>query len=492
MDTNLLDFSAIRIDPAWALKIPAALALRRLALPLCVVGDKLVVAMADPSDTATREAIERAAGKPVDARAAAPDDLRRELLRVFGDGRGSDASSGASGRAIAAAAGADDAVAAVEGILRAGILRQASDIHIDPQRDILRIRFRVDGQLEDFLHLPISIQPSLDSRIKVMAGLDIAERRAPQDGAFVWRMPGTSNRPPCDVRVATLPVRFGERITLRLLESGGERLGLDGLGLSDGHLARLRAILARPHGMLLLTGPTGSGKTTTLHAAVQAMLDRGPTNVLSVEDPIEYEIPEIAQAEVDGSDKVSFTKALRSLLRHDPDVIMIGEIRDPESLDVAVKAALTGHLVLSTLHTNDAVSTVSRLADMGLERHLIAATLRLSAAQRLVRGLCPHCRAAYTVGEREAALLRRPDLLGRTAYHATGCLACAGRGGIGRTGIFEFLLPDDEIASLIASGAPDVEIAALLRRRGEPTLSDDAVRKVLDGVTTVDEVLRVV
>ena len=478
----LTDFSDIRIDPAWAMKVPSALALRRLALPLCRVDGSLVVAMADPADATTAEAVARAAGLPVRPLRAEPGALRRALLRVYGDTRAADPAPG----------GADDAVSAVDNILRAAVLRQASDIHIDPMRDSVRVRLRVDGRLEDFLRLPIGMQPALVSRIKVMAGLDIAERRAPQDGAFVWRSPGAGDRPPSDVRVATLPVRFGERITMRLLESGGERLPVEGLGMSEGHLARFRDILARPHGMVLLTGPTGSGKTTTLHAALRTLLAAGSPNILSVEDPIEYEVPEIAQAEVDSGDKVSFSKALRSLLRHDPDVIMIGEIRDTESLDIAVKAALTGHLVLSTLHTNDALSTVSRLADMGLERHLIAATLRLSAAQRLVRSLCPHCRRPYEIPAGEAALLRTPSLEGRTAWRPGGCLRCAGRGGVGRTGVFEFFAPDEEIASLIAAGAPQDRLAAVLRDRGEPTLLDDAVRKVLSGETTVTEVLRVV
>ena len=489
MDTETLDFSRVRIDPAWALKVPSALAMRRLVLPLCRIGDELVVAMADPADAAALEAVSRATGRPVRSVRAAPDALRRQLLRIYGDGRG-DAAAG--NRAIAAAAGADDAVAAVEGILRAGVLRQASDIHIDPMRDRIRIRMRVDGLLEDFLEVPASIQAPLVSRVKVMAGLDIAERRAPQDGAFVWRLPGAPGHPPCDVRVATLPVRFGERVTLRLLESGGTRLALDDLGMSEDHLRRFREILARPHGLLLLTGPTGSGKTTTLHAAVHSLLQAGSPCILSVEDPIEYEIPEIAQAEVDSGDKVSFAKALRSLLRHDPDVIMIGEIRDADSLDIAVKAALTGHLVLSTLHTNDAVSTVARLADMGLERHLIAATLRLAAAQRLVRGLCPECRAPAVLSAAEASLLGRPDAAGSAVRRPVGCLACAGRGHVGRTGLFEYFMPDEEMASLIASGAPEAELVAVLRRRGEPTLADDAMRKVLAGDVSAAEALKVI
>lgn len=490
MDAPLLSLSSVRIDPAWALKLPSSLALRRLALPLCRIGNEVVIAMADPSDAPTLEALSRALATPVRAVRVDSSDLRRELLRVYGDAR-KDASS-VSSRDLLSAAGADDAVAVVEGILRAGVLRRASDIHLDPMRDRVRVRLRVDGRLEDLAELPGSIQASLNSRIKILSGLDIAERRAPQDGALVWRMTSLGESIPYDIRVATLPVRFGERITLRLLESGGDRLALDELGLSPNHLRRMKQVLSRPYGMLLLTGPTGSGKTTTLHAAVRTLLNEGSPNILSVEDPIEYEIPEIAQAEVDSSDKVNFAKALRSLLRHDPDVIMIGEIRDRESLDIAIKASLTGHLVLSTLHTNDAVSTVTRLADMGAERHLIAATLRLAVAQRLVRGLCPHCRTPYALPAQEAALLGNPALEGQTAYRPTGCLSCAGRGHLGRTGLFEFWMPDESLSSMIAAGAPESELSAAARQAGEPSLADDAIRNVLSGACSVAEVLKIV
>ena len=484
---DTVDLDQVRIDPAWALRLPAAIAMRRLVLPLCAVGGELVVAFGDAPDPQTLEAVTRAAGKPIRTVKADAAQLRKHLLRVYGDTR---AAPAAARPAAPAAGSGDDAVALADDILRAAALRQASDIHIDPERDGLRIRLRVDGIIEDFLHLPTAIQPALCSRIKVMAGLDIAERRAPQDGAFVWRMPGAAERTPADVRAATLPVRFGEKITLRLLESGRDRLTLPHLGLSPENLAQFERILDRPHGLVLLTGPTGSGKTTTLYAAIRCLLDRAPLNILTVEDPVEYEIAGISQVEVDSSDKVNFSKALRSLLRHDPDVVMIGEIRDPESLDTAVKAALTGHLVLSTLHTNDAVSAVTRLIDMGLAPHLIAATLRLSAAQRLVRRLCPVCREPYALSAAEAAALDRPAVAGQTGYRSCGCLACAGRGYRGRTGIFEFLIPNAEIASLIAAAVPAGELVAKLRADGVASLADNAVRKVLDGDTSVGEILK--
>lgn len=480
---SLLDLSKIRLDPSWAFKIPATLALRRLALPLCAIDGTLAVAMADPADTATADAISAAAGLPVRPYPAPRDALRAELLRVYGDIRDSAASPTAPDT---------DPVAVTDRILRAAVLRQASDIHLNPGRDALTVRLRVDGRIEDFIQLPPDLAAAVVSRIKVLARLDIAERRAPQDGAFVWtppagRIANAAPPTPMDIRVATLPVRHGERLTLRLLESGRGRLTLPALGLSDADMARFRSVLARPHGLVLLTGPTGSGKTTTLYAAIRALLDGPPLNIVTVEDPVEYEIDGVSQAEVDTTDKVSFAKALRSLLRHDPDVVMIGEIRDETSLDTAIKAALTGHLVLSTLHTNDAIGAVTRLRDMGLAPHLLAATLRLSMAQRLVRRLCPRCREPYVLTEFDAVLLGRPSLAGATAYRPRGCLACAGRGYSGRTGIFELALPTPDLASLIAASAPE---SALRSALPTPTLLDDAISKLLAGSTSLPELLR--
>ncbi|MBP5787813.1 MAG: type II/IV secretion system protein, partial [Kiritimatiellae bacterium] len=293
-----------------------------------------------------------------------------------------------------------------------------------------------------------------------------------------------------DVRVATLPVKHGERVTLRLLSADRENLTLERLGMSGEQLATVERVLDSPHGLMLLTGPTGSGKTTTLYAAIRRLAAMQAGNILTVEDPIEYEIPGVGQAEVDSADKVSFSKALRSLLRHDPDVIMIGEIRDAESLDTAVKASLTGHLVLSTLHTNDAPGAVTRLLDMGLAPHLLAATLRLAMAQRLVRKLCPVCRRPYTMGEEEAVMLGHPELAGKTAWKPGGCLTCAGKGTRGRTGIFELLAPDSELVGAIARGAGAAELERALAARGHRGLAEDAIAKILDGTVTPGDVRR--
>ena len=363
-----------------------------------------------------------------------------------------------------------DPVQIVDRILRAGLFSQASDIHFDPGADALRVRFRIDGCLEEVLRLPLTMQSAVTSRLKVLASLDIAEKRAPQDGGFSWRLSGAGayNTSPLDVRMATLPVRNGERLTLRLLESGGKRYTIDDLGMSEVHRQIFDEVLKRPHGLVLLTGPTGSGKTTTLYAAINELMKGEAKNIITVEDPIEYEIDGVAQAEVDSSDKVNFAKALKSILRHDPDIVMIGEIRDAESLDAAVKSALTGHLVLSTLHTNDAIGAVTRLRNMGLANHLIAATLRLAIAQRLVQRRCKACNGEGT------------------------CAVCGGRGYAGRIGLFELFRPDDTAVSLIADGANEATIRASARAAGFTTLAEDAREKVASGITTEPETLKVI
>lgn len=485
-----VSLETLQIDPRWAMQINPAIAMRRLALPICKLGNELIVAMAESSDTQAVSAIEAATGLHVRTVAADQAELRQALLRVYGDARG-----GAMDTATAMEA-SDDPVAIVDSFIRAAVIRQASDIHVEPSRTGLRIRFRVDGILEEFALLPQSIQAAICSRIKVLAGLDIAEKRAAQDGSFTWVPPASTNTRskvhPYDVRVATLPVRYGERITMRLLETGNSRIHLNDLGLSEEHHNQLTGVLARPHGLVLLTGPTGSGKSTTLYASIHHLLETASLNILTVEDPIEYETEGISQVEVDSSDKVNFAKALRSLLRHDPDVVMIGEIRDAESLDAAVKAALTGHLVLSTLHTNDAASAVTRLRDMGLEPHLIAATLRLSVAQRLVRRLCPECAEKYALTQDEANCLGRPELAGVDAYKPCGCLACSGRGYIGRVGLFEFMLPTAALAEQIAADAPLGELIEGMKLGKQRFLMDDAIAKIQVGVTSVAEAMKAI
>lgn len=478
-----IDLDQVRIDPAWALRIPVSLALRRRVLPFAVLKKQVYVACTDPTDTTTLDAVGRFTGHQAVPIRVDTEALGRALTRVYGDARGR---SNAPARE---AVEGEDTIALADELLRAAIMRQASDIHIDPAREDVRVRMRVDGVLEEYRRLPSSAHASLCSRIKVLSGMDIAERRAPQDGAFSYQFGVFEKTHEIDVRVASLPTKHGERMTLRLLASQENWLSLEKLGMSTADLATFAATLDQPHGLILLTGPTGGGKTTTLYASVRRLLDGAPLNIITVEDPIEYEIPGVAQVEVDSADKVSFSKALRALLRHDPDVLVIGEIRDLESLDIAVKASLTGHLVFSTLHTNNAVSVVTRLIDMGMPAHLIGATLRLCVAQRLVRRLCQKCRRPVPLGAPHARALGIPEAAGETVYEAEGCLYCAGRGYTGRMGLFECASMDADLSALISRGVPETTLASALHEKNFRTLLADGAAKIRAGLTTVREVL---
>ena len=486
-----IDLDDVRIDPAWALLVPASLALRRLVLPLCKLDEHVQVACLDAEDHAALEAVERYVKQPIAPVVVEEGSLRRALARILGVGGGAAGNLSVRSRAVDARAATDadaeGSVAICDELLQAAFLRGASDIHIDPAERHVRVRFRVDGLLEEYRELPLDFQNGLLSRFKVLAEMDIAEKRAPQDGRFTAAIGGVARK--VDVRVATLPTRHGERMTLRLLSLQTQALTLERLGMSPRDLAAFEVAIDKPHGLVLLTGPTGSGKTTTLYAAIRQLLGREGGNVITIEDPVEYEINGVAQVEVDYVDKVSFHKALRSVLRHDPDVIMIGEIRDAETADVAVKSALTGHLVFSTLHTNTAAGVVTRLVDMGLQRYLVAATLRLAVAQRLVRQLCERCRRPRQLLEREALALHAPNAAGATVYESGRCLYCAGRGFTGRLGLFELVPVDESLSQCIARDFSEAEIVQYMREQGQPLLLEDGVEKALAGRTTVQEVL---
>ncbi len=493
MTTDLLNLDEVRIDPAWALKVPATLALRRLVLPFAAVDGRVYVACADAEDRAALEAVERCVRLPLCPQAAEPASLRRALNRVFGAGvpAAPTATVGrVRGTEVAGDESGEDAVPLCDELMHAALVRQASDIHIDPEEKHVQVRLRVDGVLERYRTFPTGALSGVVSRFKVLGGMDIAEKRAPQDGGFTHRF-GQSNQS-IDVRLASLPTKYGERMTVRLLALQTESLTLERLGMSERDLVCFSEAIEKPHGLILLTGPTGSGKTTTLYAALRRLIGGRELNVITIEDPIEYGISGVAQVEVDTADKVTFGKALRSVLRHDPDVVMIGEIRDAETADVAIKAALTGHLVFSTLHTNSAPSVVTRLVDMGVERYLIAATLRLAVAQRLVRRLCARCRRERALLPSEAAALGNPAAAGATVYDPAGCLYCANRGLVGRLGLFEMLPVDEALSRRIADGADEGEIVGEIGRRGVPRLVDDALDKIRNGQATVQDVLTAV
>ena len=487
--STTLDLDCVRIDPVWALRVPAAYALRKRVLPLCKLHDGVMVACSKSIDAQTSKALRAYLKCDFTLVEVSAESLRQALSRVYDSPSMGGQESEANARSRTSQdrqPNSDDAVSVCDELLQAAILRGASDIHLVPNEHVLIVQMRVDGQLELYRELPAASHTAVISRLKVLAGLDIAEKRAAQDGRITTHF-GTSRRK-LEIRVATLPTRYGERMTLRLLTPHDSKLSLSGLGMNQANLQTFTSATERPHGLVLLTGPTGSGKSTTLYVAIEQLLRSRGGNVITIEDPIEYEIHGASQVEVDSADKVNFSKALRSVLRHDPDVVMIGEIRDPETAAVAVKASLTGHLVFSTLHTNTAAGVVTRLADMGVERFLIAATLRLSVAQRLVRRLCPDCRQPRSMTVNEALALKQPELAGRTVFDPNGCVACAGRGYVGRIALFEMLESSEDLANSIASGANEDALLAKARGANMSFLFDDGLAKIFDGTTTVREV----
>jgi general secretion pathway protein E len=346
----------------------------------------------------------------------------------------------------------------------------ASDIHIEPYERSSSVRFRVDGSLREVVQPNKALHAALISRLKIMAELDIAEKRLPQDGRISLRIGGRA----IDVRVSTLPSSHGERAVLRLLDKTESKFTLEGLGMDGEVLSRFARLIQQPHGIVLVTGPTGSGKTTTLYASL-GRVDTATTNVLTVEDPVEYELPGIGQTQVNPKIDLSFAKALRAILRQDPDVIMIGEIRDFETAQIAIQASLTGHLVLATVHTNDSISSVTRLIDMGVEPFLLSSSLLGVLAQRLVRKLCPECRTQDTQGQ----------------WHAVGCTHCSGTGYKGRTGVYELMVADDTLRSLIHSRAAESELIAAATEAGLKSMREDGQRLVAAGITSLEEVIRV-
>ncbi|WP_260959541.1 type II secretion system ATPase GspE [Pseudomonas citri] len=372
----------------------------------------------------------------------------------------------------------------INALLSEAVREHASDVHLETFEQYLSVRIRVDGQLQEILRPRRELATLLVSRIKVMARLDIAEKRVPQDGRMVLRLAGHE----VDVRVSTLPSAHGERVVLRLLDKQAGRLDLHRLGLPDDTLAGLRQLLGKPHGIVLVTGPTGSGKTTSLYAALSSINDQS-RNILTVEDPIEYHLPGIGQMPVNPKVDMTFARGLRAILRQDPDVVMVGEIRDRETAEIAVQASLTGHLVLSTLHTNTAVGAVMRLLDMGVDAYLLASSLAGIVAQRLLRALCPACKTPYVA---DAALCRRLGLAADAApqlFKAQGCEQCQ-KGYRGRFGIYELVNVNATVSQLIHQGATE-QALALEARKSTRSLFQDGRQRVLEGLTSVDELLRI-
>lgn len=374
----------------------------------------------------------------------------------------------------------------VNHIFSQAVKSQASDIHIEPYQQHLQVRFRLDGVLHNVLSPPRRLHAAIVSRIKVMARLDIAEKRLPQDGRTEVKI----GERLVDVRVSSLPTAFGERVVLRLLEKSGKLLSMEEIGLTAAALAEMKRLLHLSHGIILVTGPTGSGKTTSLYAALSS-INSPDKNILTIEDPIEYQLDGIGQMQVNPKINLTFVSGLRSMVRQDPDVILVGEIRDRETADIAIHAALTGHLVFSTLHTNDSASAVTRLTDMGIEPFLVSTAVQAIIAQRLVRLLCTHCKEAYEPEEAQWAELRSSREVTGPIFRADGCEKCLETGYRGRTGIYEFLLMSEAIKGLVLKTSDANQINKVARAEGMANLREDGINKVMEGRTTISEVLRV-
>ena len=483
--THQLDIDQIKIDPACTLRIPASLAVRRKVLPFLNKQGIIHIACSHVKNISMVSAIERMIKAPIVLWDVEQEKLEKVLKQVYGNSQ-----PALPGKTTANDKETSDAVDLGDKLLYAAYIREASDIHIDPTHKGARIRFRVDGQLETYELIQADIYTELASRIKVMANLDIAEKRAPQDGRFSHQFVSGGKR--IDMRVATLPTKYGERITMRLLAVQTDGLTLNKLGFTDNNRSMIERFLRRTQGLMIMTGPTGSGKTTTLYASIRLLLAERDVNIITVEDPIEYEIDGVAQCEIDpASEKLDFAKALRSILRHDPDVVMLGEIRDKETADIAIKAALTGHMVLGTLHTNSAAATVTRLIDMGVQPYLIAAALRLAIAQRLLRRLCTHCRIPRPLTEQEAISIFHPELAGTQVYDPTGCVYCGDKGYAGRIGLYEILELNESWARDVADEKGEALLTENMREAGVHSLLDDGIEKLLTGQTSFNEVLQI-
>ncbi|MEM7023312.1 MAG: type II secretion system ATPase GspE [Pseudomonadota bacterium] len=463
-------------------------------LPLSDTADRLVVAMADPLDSYTTNAMQLFAGKPVDVWVGVPADIEAALERLFGSSGGEVVQS----LGEMAELGAEDDIQRLRDlaseapvvrivnrlITKAAELR-ASDIHLEPSEQGLRARYRIDGVLRDIDPPPPQLRAAIISRLKIMARLNIAERRLPQDGRIRLTVRGKD----IDLRVATLPTMHGEEVVLRVLDRSSVALDFVSLGFKDEALDAYRGALMRPNGIILVTGPTGSGKTTTLYTSL-IELNTPDRKVLTVEDPIEYQLEGVNQVQTKPQIGLSFAHVLRSMLRHDPDVIMIGEIRDLETAQIAIQAALTGHLVLSTLHTNNAASTLTRLLDMGVEDYLIPSTLNAIVAQRLVRQLCVQCREAYTPLPELLAQLGIQDQSPQF-WRPRGCEACNQTGYSGRISINETLIMTDMIRRQILKHAESTELQRTAVGAGMRPMLQDGILKVTTGMTSVEEVMRV-
>lgn len=480
--------------------IPEALARKYDLIPVLKIGNRLTCAMVDPWNVFALDELRARTGFTIEPAAATETEIKKSLDEQYGaKGTMADILNVIDAQKLGIKEGKEVDLKALEGIVKEPIViklvnlmimdaahQKASDIHIEPEEESLKTRFRVDGMLHEVQSPPKYLQSAIISRIKIMSNLDIAERRIPQDGRFSIKIEGRD----IDVRVSCVPTIYGENVVLRLLDAASALLSLEQLGFSKEMLDKYKKLVLHPHGILLVTGPTGSGKTTTLYASLDK-INTEEKNIITIEDPVEYKLSGVRQIQVNSKVDLTFANGLRSILRQDPNIIMVGEIRDLETAEIAVQAALTGHLVFSTLHTNDAPGAITRLIDMGIEPFLVSSSIIGILAQRLVRTVCPDCKEKYspTAEELKDIGLKGSEKL--EFYKGKGCAKCMKTGYRGRVGIYELLTPDDTIRNLMIAKASTEDIRKQAIAAGMVTLQQDGVDKIKKGITTVEEVLRV-
>ncbi len=495
MDFPGVDLSSYLVDKKIINLVPYSTARKYKIMPLFKVGDVLTVAMVDPFDILALDEVRTKSKCDVEPMVATSKDIDQAINNYYGIAGSVESLIKSIGPVEEMArAPAPVGVTAEEApivkllnilILRA-VMERASDVHIEPTKESVRIRYRVDGILHDVSTAPIYLHSSIVNRVKVMSRMDIAESRIPQDGRFELK----TEEKDIDLRVSSYPSIYGEAVVMRLLDKGNVMFGLEDLGFSKENLSRFEEIIQRPYGIILVTGPTGSGKTTTLYATLNHIVTP-EKNIMTIEDPVEYELKGIRQSQINIKAGLEFANALRSMLRQDPDVILVGEIRDTDTAGVAIQAALTGHVVFSTLHTNDAAGSLTRLVDMGIEPFLTSSSVAATIAQRLVRTICPRCKVPFAPPKEALQRIGLDPDKEYTFYRGKGCKNCRESGYHGRTGIFEVLLVDDAIRELILKKASSEEIKKAAVKAGMKTLRDDGLLKVMEGKTSLDEVLRV-
>lgn len=490
------ELSKYVLNPHLSQYIPENLARQYDVVPLEQKGNKLRVAMADPSDIIAIDDIEMTSNLKVDPLIATHKEIRHAIGQIY-------SVSDAETKEVFASLSKFDSdgepeieelrrmvedtpiVKLANIIISQALQSKSSDIHIEPQEEKIRVRYRIDGVLNENMTIPKHVQAALISRLKIIASLDITERRKPQDGRINMDISGVD----VDMRVSTLPTIFGEKVVIRILNTGEGLLHLSDLGFSSHNLNRFKQLIKQPHGIILVTGPTGSGKSTTLFSSLNELNQIG-TNIITVEDPVEYQLEGINQVQTAPKAGLTFANALRSILRQDPDIIMVGEIRDKETAEIAVKAALTGHLVLSTLHTNDAISSITRLVDMGVAPYLVASAVIGVVAQRLVRRICSGCKSKYEPGINELEFFEEKNI--EQLYTGTGCRKCNSTGYRGRLPLHEILLLDSKLRQMIINNNHENDMKEYAKEQGMITLKNDGINKALKGFTDYKELLRIV